>query len=366
MIGQIKHMSSRDSCCLEVASRMLAPVFFSIRVLLWPVLAGIVTGAFVQWIGLAHHLAIWQWGFVVPIIYYIWLLLMLGGNTLETTLLKTQLTKPRRVVVPPGVSPFRVPMAPTLYARMHTLATLPGSASLKITPGLRWLWFRSYATSVHLAHSSLVNGSSVITDPDLTHVGKHSLIGESSRLVAHVIVWEPSGEMTMQTAPIVIGDHVTIGGSSLIELGVTIGDGSLIERRSFVPAFTRIPAGEVWGGSPAVFRRKRESKRTAALDVGSTEKAAPSSDGIVYALVAGALNVPPETIHATSGSATCEFWDSLGKMAIAAELESRLGITIDAQEIFELNSMADVLKVVHARDLIAKTSPSTSSNGTAA
>jgi acetyltransferase-like isoleucine patch superfamily enzyme/acyl carrier protein len=359
-------MPSGDSRCLEVALSVLASVFCSIRVLLWPVLAGLIVGALVQWIVLSHHLAIWQWGFVIPIIYYIWLLLVLGGNTLETTLFKTLLTKPRRVVVPAGASPLSLPIAPMLYARMHTLASLPGSAAFKITPGLRWLWFRSYATSVHLAHSSLVNGSSVITDPDLTHVGKCSLIGESSRLVAHVIVWEPSGEMTMQTAPIVIGDHVTIGGSSLIELGVTIGDGSVIERRSFVTAYTRIPPGEVWGGSPAVFRRKRQSKRTVAMDVGSTVKAAPRPDDVVYALVAGALNVPPETIHATSGASTCEFWDSLGKMAIAAELESRMGITIDAQEIFELNSMEHVLKVVHAHKPIANVSSSTARNTAAA
>ena len=57
-----------------------------------------------------------------------------------------------------------------------------------------------------------------------------------------------------QTAPIVIGSHVFIGGCAIILKGVSIGDHSIIGAGSVVSR--NIPSGEVWAGNPAKFIKK--------------------------------------------------------------------------------------------------------------
>lgn len=59
----------------------------------------------------------------------------------------------------------------------------------------------------------------------------------------------------MNSAPVVIGDNVFIGMDVLILKGVTIGEGAIVAARSVVSK--SIPAGEVWGGNPAKFIRKK-------------------------------------------------------------------------------------------------------------
>lgn len=56
---------------------------------------------------------------------------------------------------------------------------------------------------------------------------------------------------TINTAPVKIGKHVFIGTRSIINKGVTIGDGAIIAAGSVV--VKDIPAWEVWGGNPAKF-----------------------------------------------------------------------------------------------------------------
>lgn len=54
--------------------------------------------------------------------------------------------------------------------------------------------------------------------------------------------------------PVVIGDNVFIGMSSIICKGVTIGDNSIIGAGSVVTK--SIPSNEIWAGNPAQFVRK--------------------------------------------------------------------------------------------------------------
>ena len=49
-----------------------------------------------------------------------------------------------------------------------------------------------------------------------------------------------------------------IGANSVIMPGVTVGEGAVVGAMSFVPAYTEIPAGEVWAGCPV--RRVKERK----------------------------------------------------------------------------------------------------------
>jgi acetyltransferase-like isoleucine patch superfamily enzyme len=55
--------------------------------------------------------------------------------------------------------------------------------------------------------------------------------------------------MNYRTSPIIIGNSVFIGGSSIILKGVNIGDGAIIGAGSVVTK--NIPAGEIWAGNPA-------------------------------------------------------------------------------------------------------------------
>ena len=64
-----------------------------------------------------------------------------------------------------------------------------------------------------------------------------------------------SGEIIL--APVRIGDGALIGGGSIVQPGCTIGNGAVVASRAVVPKWTEIPAGEVWGGIPARFIKKK-------------------------------------------------------------------------------------------------------------
>ena len=54
----------------------------------------------------------------------------------------------------------------------------------------------------------------------------------------------------VKTAPVVIGSRVFIGTNAIICKGVTLGDNAIVAAGSVV--VKSIPAGEVWGGDPAI------------------------------------------------------------------------------------------------------------------
>jgi acetyltransferase-like isoleucine patch superfamily enzyme len=57
-------------------------------------------------------------------------------------------------------------------------------------------------------------------------------------------------------APIHIGDNVFIGTHCIIGKGISIGENSIIAAGSVV--VRNVPAGEIWGGNPAIFIKKIE------------------------------------------------------------------------------------------------------------
>lgn len=73
----------------------------------------------------------------------------------------------------------------------------------------------------------------------------------------HTVEWSTSlGQAPISRQPTRIGDGVYIGPNSIIQMGVTIGDKSIIGAMSFVNS--NIPKHSVAYGSPAVVRRKNE------------------------------------------------------------------------------------------------------------
>ncbi len=93
----------------------------------------------------------------------------------------------------------------------------------------------------------VIINTTYISDPSLIEIGDKVTIGGSVTILAH---YGQGGLMVI--APIKIGSKVTIGLKASIMGGVEIGDGAKIMPHSVVLPKTIIPAGETWGGVPAV------------------------------------------------------------------------------------------------------------------
>lgn len=56
-----------------------------------------------------------------------------------------------------------------------------------------------------------------------------------------------------------------------------------------------------------------------------------------------------ETVDKTCSQTTCEKWDSMGQLNLVVELESEFDITLEPEEIAEMKSYNDVVKLVSAK-----------------
>ena len=84
-----------------------------------------------------------------------------------------------------------------------------------------------------------------LADLSMLEIGDDVLIGGGVALICHA-----SERGFLKLAPTRIGNGVSIGLSSVIMPGVSIGDGASIAPCSYVPKGTVIPARGVWGGNP--------------------------------------------------------------------------------------------------------------------
>lgn len=98
--------------------------------------------------------------------------------------------------------------------------------------------------------------SGMVFDAHFVTLGSHTQIGMDALLIPHA---QTARELAHY--PIRIGNNVTIGARSIIMAGVVIEDGAVIGAGSLVTQGTRVPAGEVWAGTPA-----RSIKRTSPAD----------------------------------------------------------------------------------------------------
>ena len=98
--------------------------------------------------------------------------------------------------------------------------------------------------SITIGRNVMIGGGVTIVDSDF-----HSMKPEDWFTV--------DDEKNMVSKPVEIGDNVFIGMNSIILKGVTIGEGAVVAAGSVVTK--SIPAGEIWGGNPASFIKKRLS-----------------------------------------------------------------------------------------------------------
>jgi acetyltransferase-like isoleucine patch superfamily enzyme len=88
--------------------------------------------------------------------------------------------------------------------------------------------------------------SLAVTDFNLLEFGDDVVIGDEVHLSGHTV----EGGV-VKTAPLCLGNNVTIGLGSVLEIGIEAGDGCQVGALSFVPKHTRLEAGATYAGIPA-------------------------------------------------------------------------------------------------------------------
>ncbi|KAB8331116.1 HAD-IIIC family phosphatase [Scytonema tolypothrichoides VB-61278] len=286
---------------------------------------------------------------IFPLLYLFWLFLFLCLSALGTTVLFRFVKKPKfleanlledwQLLI--QFSPINIS-----YKLMVLIATFPFLSYFKMTPiPLKWLRnlvMRAYAPEVHIGKQSLV----LIwpQDPDLTYIGDNVVIGTECHIVAHAVNTS-DGKLRYISEPIVIGNKSTIGGNTRIGMGVKIEEEAIVEVGSNVLPYTRIGRGEIWGGNPAVFLRKRNEFANEAKPKASQKQIASSQ---LNEIIANAIRLPVEEIADDLNSENCMAWDSLATMSIAASLYDRFSIRVPAKDIFKLNSRKSIEQLIAA------------------
>jgi acetyltransferase-like isoleucine patch superfamily enzyme len=101
---------------------------------------------------------------------------------------------------------------------------------------------------------NVVINTTAIADPGMIELGERVTLGGSCSIMAH---YAQGGYMVI--APTKIGSGATIGLRAIVMGGVEVGEKAKVMAGSFVLPKTVIPAGELWGGIPAV-KIERESR----------------------------------------------------------------------------------------------------------
>ncbi|MBW4479485.1 MAG: HAD-IIIC family phosphatase [Tolypothrix brevis GSE-NOS-MK-07-07A] len=286
---------------------------------------------------------------IFPILYLFWLFLFLCLSALGTTLVFLFVKKPRFVEIDLLKDlPLLIQISPIInsYRIMLLLDTLPVLNYLKLSPTpLKWLRnlaMRAYSPKVHIGNRSIV--VAWLQDPDLTYIGKNVVIGSECHIVAHALNTS-EGKVKYISEPITIGDRSTIGGNTRIGMGVKIEEEAIVEVGSNVLPYTRVGRGEIWGGNPAIFLRKRNEYADETKPKSSLPQIASSE---LNEIIANAIRLSPEEITNDLNSENCMTWDSIATMSIAAALYDRFSIRVPAKDIFKLNSRNSIEQLIGA------------------
>ena len=104
--------------------------------------------------------------------------------------------------------------------------------------------------------------TAVVADCNLISIGDDTVIGGDATLIAHAVEGP-----NLVTAPVKIGDRVTVGLMSVIMPGCEIGDGAILAANAVLKKGTIIGPTEIWGGVPAKKIGVRGEKPTEPVPV---------------------------------------------------------------------------------------------------
>lgn len=120
-----------------------------------------------------------------------------------------------------------------------------------------------YGCNISLGANSLINMNCTLLDTGRITIGDNTLIGPDVKIYTAVhpvsaeerIYTDETGRQAIrtQTAPVVLGNNVWIGGGAIILPGVTIGDNTVIGAGSVVTK--SIPANAVACGNPCAVKK---------------------------------------------------------------------------------------------------------------
>ena len=343
-------------CCISALDAVLMLVWLGHSLVIAALPVAFALLAIRNWMGGLPDLSLGVWLMLAPAIYVAWLLVVLAIFAIDIQIHVGYLRyrKPIRVTDRGRLYEWLIFYASLFaYNRMRFVLALPLVNSLQATPLLRHLVLLTYAPSTHLGERSLIVGW--LFDPDITVVGDGAIVGTYAAVVGHSITTLPDGTTVIVTAPIQIGDRAVIGGGAHIDIGVRIGEDAMVEPMSFVPAYSTIGPGEVWGGNPARFLRMRqlEPLQDGPADrspLKQHETSPPVVDGeterVLREIVATALQSPVETVTPDFHSRDNSAWDSLAQLGMAADLQRRFGVTLTQQESMRLRSLDDLRAIV--------------------
>ncbi|MDE0869760.1 MAG: hypothetical protein OSA21_05545 [Candidatus Poseidoniaceae archaeon] len=94
-----------------------------------------------------------------------------------------------------------------------------------------------------------------LNDPGLIRIDDDCVVGGGATFNGHLVE-----KNQMIFAPIHMKAGSLVGAGSTLQPGVTIGENAVIASSALVPKYRTIPAGEVWGGLPAVRIRGSSSR----------------------------------------------------------------------------------------------------------
>jgi acetyltransferase-like isoleucine patch superfamily enzyme len=128
------------------------------------------------------------------------------------------------------------------YAASIQLARVIAGTLVRGTP----LWTSHLRLGgARLGRRVYVNSLS-LSDYNLIECGDDVVIGAGVHLSGHTV---EAG--VVKTARVRLGDNVTIGLGSVIDIGVEIGSGAQVGALSFVPKYATLEGGVIYAGSPA-------------------------------------------------------------------------------------------------------------------
>jgi len=58
-----------------------------------------------------------------------------------------------------------------------------------------------------------------------------------------------------------------------------------------------------------------------------------------------------DSVDETCSQTTCEKWDSMGQLNLVVELESEFDMTLEPEEIGEMKSYNDILKILQSKGI---------------
>ncbi|MCB9641127.1 MAG: hypothetical protein H6727_19675 [Myxococcales bacterium] len=171
----------------------------------------------------------------------------------------------------------------TLFFKFITrYRTLEGSYSYSSLQVARWaittrlVEFCNVVLMVHLRSTPYINlwfsllgakiGKDVfintyeLNDWDLLTIGDNTMLGAGVVIQAHSA---EAGKLHFR--PVVIGNHCSVGRSSVVLPGVEMGDHAILGAMSIATKDTKMESKSVWGGVPAAFIKNIGDKKKSAL-----------------------------------------------------------------------------------------------------